>query len=187
MHLLTSSPRRLIGVAAIACAAALIPGAALAATSSTAAPAGASTPRCATSGLVVWMDTQGGGAAGSIYYTLEFTNLSGQACTLHGSPGVSAVSLSGRQLGSTAGGDYSGGTPPIMLASGATAYALLRYSDVITGNNFCKTLAAGLRVYPPNDFASKVIPFPIAVCTRSGLVYMHVGPVQAAPPPGSGL
>jgi hypothetical protein len=32
------------------------------------------------------MDTQGGGAAGSIYYTLEFTNLSGQACTLHGSP-----------------------------------------------------------------------------------------------------
>jgi hypothetical protein len=85
-------------VAAIACAAALIPGAVLAATSSPSArAAAASTPRCATSGLVVWMDTQGGGATGSIYYTLEFTNLSGQACTLHGSPGVSAVTLSGRR------------------------------------------------------------------------------------------
>jgi hypothetical protein len=100
---------------------------------------------------------------------------------------VSAVSLSGRRLGSTAAGHYSGDTPAVMLASGATAYALLKYSDVITGDNFCKTLAAGLRVYPPNDFASKVIPFPIAVCTRSGLVYMHVGPVQVSPPPGSGL
>jgi Protein of unknown function (DUF4232) len=100
------------------------------------------------------------------------------------SPGVSAVSLSGRRIGSPAGGDYSGQPPAVLLASGATAYARLAYSDVITGNNFCKTLAAGLRVYPPNQFASKVIPFPIAACTRSGLVYMNVGPVQAAPPPG---
>jgi Protein of unknown function (DUF4232) len=188
MHFPTRSPRRLIGAAAIACATALIPAAALAATSSPAAPAAAaSAPRCATSGLVVWMDTFGNGAAGTIYYTLEFTNLSGHACTLHGSPGVSAVSLSGRQLGSPAGGNYSGDTPAIILASGATAYAQLRYSDVITGNNFCKTVAAGLRVYPPNQFASKVIPYPIAACTRSGLVYMNVGPVQATPPPGSTL
>ncbi len=188
MNVLTSSPRRLIAAAAIACAIMLTPAAALAATSSAAAAgAAASLPRCATSGLVVWMDTQGNGAAGSVYYTLEFTNLSGQTCTLHGSPGVSAVSLSGHQLGSPAGGDYSGDAPAVVLASGATAYAQLQYSDVITGNNLCKTLSAGLRVYPPNEFASKVIPFPIAVCTRSGLVYMHVGPVQAAPPPGSGL
>jgi Protein of unknown function (DUF4232) len=188
VHLPTSSPRRLIGAAALACAAVLIPAAALAATSSPAAPAAvASTPRCGTSGLVVWMDTQGNGAAGTVYYVLEFTNLSRQACTLHGTPGVSAVSLSGRQLGSPAGGDYTGDAPAVTLASGATAYVELQYSDVITANNHCKTLAAGLRVYPPNQFASKVIPIPIVACTRSGLVYMHVGPVQAAPPPGSGL
>jgi hypothetical protein len=189
MHLPVSSPRRLIGAAALACAIALIPAAALAATSSPAARAAAgSTPRCATSGLVVWMDTFGNGAAGTIFYTLEFTNLSGHACTLHGSPGVSAVSLSGRQLGSPARGDYSGDTPTVLLASGATAYAQLDYSDVTTSNNFCTTVAAGLRVYPPGQFASKVIPFPLLrVCTRSGLVYMGVGPVQAAPPPGSRL
>jgi hypothetical protein len=62
-----------------------------------------------------------------------------------------------------------------------------RCSDVITGNNFCTTVAAGLRVYPPNDFASKVIPFPIPACTRRGLVYMGVRPVQGTSPPGSQL
>jgi hypothetical protein len=41
-------------------------------------------------------------AAGSIYYHLEFTNLSGRACTLVGYPGVSAINLSGHQLGSAA-------------------------------------------------------------------------------------
>jgi Galactose oxidase, central domain len=49
MHLLTSSPRRLSGAAAIACAAALAPAAALAATSSPAAPqAAASAPPAGT-------------------------------------------------------------------------------------------------------------------------------------------
>ena len=52
-------------------------------------------PKCATSGLVVWMDTNGNGAAGTIYYELQFTNLSGQTCTLTGYPGVSAVKLNG--------------------------------------------------------------------------------------------
>jgi hypothetical protein len=73
MHLPTSSPRRLTGAAAIACAAALAPAAALAATSSPAAPqATASAPRCATSGLVVWLNVPPGngyaGGAGLIRY-----------------------------------------------------------------------------------------------------------------------
>jgi uncharacterized protein DUF4232 len=91
MHLPINSPKRLIGAAAIACTVALIPVAALAATASPAAPA-ASTPRCATSGLVIWFSPQLGGG---YYYNLNFTNLSGYACTLQGYPGVSAVNLSG--------------------------------------------------------------------------------------------
>ena len=190
MHTPVLSPRRLAGVAGIACAAALTPVAALAATASPAVPAAmASTPRCATAGLVVWMDTQGSGAAGSIFYTLEFTNLSGHACTLYGHPGVSAASLSGRQLGSPAAWD-----PPsahaVRLASGATAYAVLQYSDVVTsgsGPRPCDAVtAAGLRVYPPGQTAAKIVPFPLKACTRSGLVYMGVRPVQTAPPPDQG-
>lgn len=176
MHLSASSPTRLAGAAAIACAAALIPMASLAATAAPSAPA-AITASCATSGLVVWMNTQGDGAAGTIYYTLEFTNLSGHACTLRGNPGVSAVSLGGQQLGAPARWSNAK-TSLVRLASGATATAVLMYSDVATSNNSCKTKAAGLRVYPPNQTESKVIPFPITACTRRGLVYLGVEPVQ---------
>jgi len=96
-------PKRFSGVVALACAATLAPMAAVAATASPATRAGAaaaaSTPRCATSGLVIWLDTQGSGAAGSIYYRVELTNLSGHTCTLVGYPRVAAVNLGGHQLG----------------------------------------------------------------------------------------
>ena len=91
---------------AVTCAAALagigtvVPG-----TASAAARIGAATTRCGTSGLVVWLDTRENGAAGSLFYTLEFTNLSGRSCSLLGYPGLSAVDLGGRQLGSPAGRD----------------------------------------------------------------------------------
>jgi hypothetical protein len=199
MHLLTRSPRGLIGAAAIACAAALIPGVALAATSSPASrAAAATTPACATSGLVVWLDVPAGnGYAGGTYFYLEFTNLSGHACTLHGSPGVSAVSLSGRQLGSPARGDYTGSPAAVVLASGATATAKLQISDPGDFGNSCLLsgstpgpgnpgrlpTAAGLRVYPPNQLKSKVVPYPFSACAHTGPVWIGVGPVTAGGPP----
>jgi Protein of unknown function (DUF4232) len=187
MHLSTLSPRRLAGVAALACAAALTPAAALAATAAPVAPAAAArAPACATSGLVIWMNPQGGVAAGSVFYTLKFTNLSGHPCTLDGHPGVSAASLTGRQLGSPARWDPPG-PHLVRLANGATAYALLQYSDVVTGNSGPKpchaVTAAGLRVYPPNQTASKIVPIPLTACTTSGLAYMGVQPVQKTQPP----
>jgi len=198
MHLPTHFPARLTGAAVIACAAALIPVAALAATGSAAAPApAASTPRCATAGLVVWLDVPPGHdfAGGAAYY-LEFTNLSGHACTLRGYPGVSAVSLSGRQFGSPAGWGTSAATT-VMLASGATATAHLQINDPAAYNNRCllappwqqpwrgrtAPTAAGLRVYPPNQSASKVIPYPFPACAHTGPVYIHAGPVTRGGPP----
>jgi hypothetical protein len=41
-------------------------------------------PPCQSSGIDDWLDTKGGAAAGTIFYHLEFTNLSGHACTLQG-------------------------------------------------------------------------------------------------------
>lgn len=178
------SPKRLIGAAALACAAALIPVAALAATAAPAAPAAAARPpSCATSGLVVWVN---GANAGTyhMYYTLNFTNLSGHACTLRGTPGVSAVNLSGQQLGRPADGNYSGHAPAVRLANGATAQAQLSMADIsANGGNpplRCRTVtAAGLRVYPPGQFTSKVIPMPFSACSsRTGPVWMSAQPVQ---------
>jgi Protein of unknown function (DUF4232) len=199
MHLLTRSPRGLIGAAAIACAAALIPGVALAATSSPASRAAtATTPACATSGLVVWLDVPAGnGYAGGAYFYLKFTNLSGHVCTLHGSPGVSAVTLSGHQLGSPAHGDYTGSPSVVVLGSGATATAKLQIADPADFGNSCLLsgstpapgnpgqlpTAAGLRVYPPNQLKSKVVPYPFSACAHTGPVWIGVGPVTAGGPP----
>ncbi len=166
------------------CGAALAPAAVLAATISLAAPAAAaaSAPGCASTGLVVWLDTQGNGAAGSVYYKLQFTNLSSHACTLRGYPGVSAVDLSGHQLGSAASRDNARKPRLVTLAHGATATAVLR---IVEAGNFpsatChQVTAAGLRVYPPNRATSKVIPFPFAACSRTGPVYLSVRVVQKA-------
>jgi Protein of unknown function (DUF4232) len=135
----------------------------------------ASVPSCTTSGLVVWMDTQGDGAAGTIYYKLEFTNQSGKTCSLYGYPGVSAVDLSGAQLG-TAGSRDQSKVRTVRLANGATATAVLR---VVEAGNFPSSTchiksAAGVRVYPPNQKASKVVPFPFSACSAKGPAILRV-------------
>ena len=192
MQLSILSARRLVGVAALACAAALVPACAVAVTSSPAAPV-ARTPACTTSGLVVWMDTVGNGYAGGVAYTLKFTNLSGHACTLYGYPGVSAVTLSGHPLGTPVlGGTIKPTT--VTLANGATATATLQITDPANFGTVCflprqtpapgrpgkLPTAAGLRVVPPNprEFAAKVIPFPFSACYRTGPVWLHVTPVK---------
>ncbi len=137
MHLPTLSPGRLAGAVALASAVALMPVAAFAAGSATAPARAAGTPRCATSGLVVWLDVPPGNHyAGGAAYDLEFTNLSGHACTLRGYPGVSAVSLGGRQIGSPAGWG-SPATTTVRLASGATATAGLQITDPGAYANRC--------------------------------------------------
>lgn len=183
MQLLSHSPRRLTAAAALACAAALIPVAALAATASPAAAHAtrARTAGCPTSGLVVWLNTSGAGHAGGISYTLSLTNLSGRACTLFGFPGVSAVNLNGRQLGSAA--SRTGPRPrTVRIGRGATATVLLNITDARNFGNPkqpCDPItAAGLRVYPPNSFVSKVIPFPFTACSRSGPVFLQTEAVH---------
>lgn len=135
-------------------------------------PAGAfavSTPACATSGLVIWLNQEGGGGAlGSIYYKLELTNLSGHACTLYGYPGVAAVSLAGRQLGLAATREPTPKKDVVTLANSETATAIVRIVDVGALPGCRPVSAAGLRVYPPGQTRAKVVPFPFETCTRGG-------------------
>lgn len=141
------------------------------------------TAACTTHGLVVWLDTNGKGTAGSTYYKLGFTNLSGRRCVLFGFPGVSAVDLAGRRLGSAAGRDAHVHPTSVALASGRTANAVLQIADTsVFAKTLCRPVtAAGLRVYPPNQTRSKIVPFPIRACSRAGPVYLHVQPVTATP------
>jgi len=152
----------------------------LTATSSAASPgpatakAAASVPRCYASDLGVWVPTnQTQGAAGTLLMPIEFTNLSQHTCALYGFPGVSAVSepsSSGQQLGSPAVWEPSVKATLVTLAPGATGYASLAYSDVITGNcpSAFKRTAAALRVYPPGETVPDYAYWSFPTCTAPG-------------------
>jgi len=137
---------------------------------------------CAAGGLVTWLNTSGSGALGTIYYDVEFTNLSGHTCTLRGYPGISGISLSGAQLGSAAGRTSTTPVRTITLQAGKTAVAMLGIVEV---GNFpaakCHpTTAAGLRVYAPNQTASRTVPYPFGACAKAGETYLFVQAVKAA-------
>jgi hypothetical protein len=173
MHKPGFAGRHLIWTIAVACAATL---------ALSASTASASTPRCSSLTLVVWLDTQGNGAAGSVFYDLMLTNLSGRTCTLAGYPGVSAVNLTGRQLGKAARRNPQHTPHTITLAPRAATKAVLQITDVA---NFspatCRPVtAAGLRVYPPNQTLSRIVPFPFRACARNGPVYLSVEAVEHA-------
>jgi Protein of unknown function (DUF4232) len=176
----TTAARRLVAVAAAAIAGLAISSAAYAATSSPAAartPA-AAIPKCTASDLGVWLAVdQGNGAAGTIYYPLEFTNLSHHTCYLYGYPGVTARDGDGNQLGSAAGWASRAGARIVNLAPGATAHTILGYHDVVvTPGDSCDQVgsAVELRVYPPGQRTATDAAFSFEVCSHRGPVYMTV-------------
>jgi hypothetical protein len=134
---------------------------------------------CKTSELVVWIDTRGDAAAGSVYYALQFTNQSGHSCGLTGYPGVSAVDLAGHGLGSAASRSPSV-AKPVTLANGATATAQLRIARAANyPPSACRpAAAAALRIYPPNQTASKLVPIPFNACSLKGPIYLSVKAVS---------
>lgn len=121
---------------------------------------------CTTSQLQVNAG-RGGGAAGTFYQSLVFTNTSGAACSLRGYPGASFVDSSGQQLGYPAERDTTEHARRVVLASGAKAHALLGTPEAV---NFSKSdcapqKASGVRVYPPDQTASIVVKLSMTVCT----------------------
>jgi hypothetical protein len=149
------------------------------------AAGGAATLRtCSTSQLAVWLGLgEGGAAAGSVYYPLEFTNVSRHACRLLGFPGVSAAGR--HQLGSPAQRNRAVAPHAVNLAPGATAHTVIQLSDVL---NFpaarCKPATASfLRVYPPDQRRAQDIPFRFRACSAEGPIYLSVEPIQ----PGVGI
>jgi hypothetical protein len=185
-----STARRVIAVIAAVAAAGLIaavaassPGAASGAAlaSDTARLSSAPVPACQASRLGVWIAlAQSNGAAGTIYYPLNFTNVSGRTCSLHGFPGVSAIARNGHQLGSPAGWATKVAARTVVLAPGATAHTILQYRDAeVSTAPGCDPVntAVVLRVYPPNQYDATIAAFDLQVCSRAGPVYMSVEPI----------
>ena len=181
--------RRITAVIAAASAAGLIAAAASAAGSSGAVLASDSArttatavPACTAGDLGAWVAvTQGNGAAGSVFYPLQFTNLSRHACAMRGFPGVSAIDRNGHQLGSPAGWDHVVPARTVVLAPGATAHTVLRWSDAeVTTAPGCHPVFSTfeLRVYPPGQRHATFAAFDLEACSHAGPVYLDVEPVQ---------
>jgi Protein of unknown function (DUF4232) len=184
MKYLTTTARRIAAVIAVASAAGLI--AATAASSSAtalaadAAPA-SPVPACTAGDLGAWVAiTQGNGAAGSVYYPLQFTNLGGHACAMRGFPGVSAIDRDGHQLGSPARWGHAVPARTVVLAPGATAHTILQWSDAeVTTAPGCYPVFSTfeLRIYPPGQYSATYAAFGLEACSHAGPVYMSVGPI----------
>jgi hypothetical protein len=170
---LTHRTGRLLA-AAVACVVIGVPAIALA---SSGGRAVAATPRCTAANTYVWLALSPNGAAGTIYYPVEFTNLGSTTCTLSGYPGVAAINGSDHQLGPAA---TRVGAPAhtITLKPHQTAHAMLGIVEkgIIAG---CHTAtAAGLQVYPPNQKVKQFVgSFTFSACKNK--VYLHVFPVAA--------
>jgi hypothetical protein len=131
--------------------------------------------------LVIWSNNgAGGGTAGSVFYKIKFTNLSGRACTLKGFPRVAAVNLGGKRIGAPAQHETGQKPKTVKLANGETASAQLR---IVDAGNFSPSAchpvtAAGLRVTPPSQSKSKLVPLPFATCSRAAQHTLSVAVVR---------
>jgi hypothetical protein len=176
---------KLFSTAAVAVTAAAIAGLAIstAAYAAGSSPGAAHTPataipRCTASDLGVWLPLgQGSGAVGTIYFPLEFTNLSHHTCYLFGYPGVAALDRNGNQLGSPAAWGSRAGARIVNVAPGATAHTVLAYHDVtVYTDSGCDPVSSAveLRVYPPGQRGSTDAAFTFEACSRPGPVWMSI-------------
>jgi uncharacterized protein DUF4232 len=165
-----------LGLAAIAALLALVAPTAGASGAVASAP-----PPCKTSGLDIWFEPEiGGGTAGSIFYRFQFTNFANRRCTLRGYPKVFAANLAGHRFGSAASREEATVPHTVSLAPGDSASALIRVAEA---GNFppsdCQpTMAAGFRVSPPGQSASRFVPFPFEACAKVGHSNLSVQAVK---------
>lgn len=143
----------------------------------------ASAPGCTTNKLTASLGS-GSGAAGSIYYPVEFTNSSGEACTLYGYPGVSLVTSAGTQVGAAATEDPTYPRRLVTLAPGNTGHAELKITDAL---NYpaatCHPAAVRrLKVFPPGQTSPLYISLTATACRKASVQILDVQTIQ----PGNG-
>lgn len=167
------------GAAAVAVAALV----AVPVTASAAAPVRSAqgTPMCLTSQLSGAVH-EGGGAAGSAFWTLVLTNTSATECHLTGFPGVSMLDSAGRQIGAPAAREHTG-YQPVALKPGGSASDTVR---TVNHHGTCLPTSAELRVYPPGNFSSMTVPARITECYATFTITPLAAGTNGNPVGGSG-
>jgi hypothetical protein len=140
---------------------------------------------CRSAALKVTVDSsQAGGAAGSAYYPVNFTNTSAVACGLYGYPGMSFVTAAegaGRQIGAAAQRDPAFAKLSVRLPAGGDAHAWLQVAQA--GNypaSACQPVTAHwLRVFPPGDTAASYVDVSFSACATASAHLLTVTPVRS--------
>jgi hypothetical protein len=145
-------------------------------------PAASGLAACDTANLQVSLKSNsGGGAAGSTYVPIQFTNTAGAACALYGYPGVSFVTgQNGSQVGAPARRSGSFANVTVSVAAHATAHAWLQVAEA--GNypaSSCHPVSTHfLKVYPPGNTAPAYVSFSSQTCSSAKVVTMTIDPVR---------
>jgi hypothetical protein len=140
---------------------------------------------CQPSSLQVTVNaSQAGGAAGSTYLPVDFTNTSSSPCGLYGYPGMSFVTAgdgSGSQIGAAAQQNPSFGKVPVRLAAGGAAHAWLQVTEA--GNYppaTCQPVTAHwLRVYAPGETQALYVSHAFDACSSDSAPLLTVMPVRS--------
>jgi hypothetical protein len=127
---------------------------------------------------------QSNGAAGTIYYNIDFTNTSSASCFVQGYPGVSLVSAgngAGSQIGADAKRTPVTPSHQVVLAPGQVANAAL---GVAEAGNFpastCNpTTAHWLKVFPPDQTVAAYVAFTTQTCASTSVPTMHISAMSS--------
>lgn len=161
---------------------------ATAASSPAATPAAAGPAACATSDLKATTGVAQG-AAGSVYQSIDFTNIGTTTCTMYGYPGVALATgtAPSTQIGAAATRSTPPGPSVVTLKPGGVANAVLR---VVQAENYptatCGPVASAyLQIYPPGQTAAIYLAYKSTGCSASGVKVLTIGVVQAGAGSGS--
>jgi hypothetical protein len=140
---------------------------------------------CQSTTLKVTVDaSQAGGAMGSTYYPVNFTNTSGAPCGMDGYPRMSFVTSAGTaglQIGAAAQQNPAVGKLAVRVPAGGAAHAWLQVAQA--GNypaSTCQPATAHwLRVYPPDDAVASYVDVNLSACASASTPLLTVMPVRS--------
>lgn len=124
----------------------------------------------------------GGGAAGSRYINLTFTNTGSAPCSIGGYPAVHYVNSAGQQIGASAANATDLSSSGGVLATGESLTAILREIRAGLYADRCQSVAAtGYSIQAPGASQALVLNFASEACSNTDITQLTVGAVGAAP------
>lgn len=124
----------------------------------------------------------GGGAAGSRYIDLTFTNTGSAPCSISGYPAVHYVDSAGQQIGTSAANATEWSSSGGVLAPGESFTSILRETRAGLYAERCQGVAAsGYSIQAPGSSQALILNFTSEACSNPAISQLSVGAVGATP------